>query len=381
MECKYWTGILRILIPELTRDTCYLISLNLNVSDIYLLVEALQLPTCWPVNMIGMSCFYDNLELLKLAISRNYIPTNDINNLDMRYHPNGIQNYFIINTDSRVNQYLKPIQVYTPRFYEPYISKYKLEETPSNEMRYIKNLCFEDVKKLQPECVSLYFHFNRYFYDLNSDDWKWIYETCKNTQYFKKTIYSQISVSGAEAALKLGFNFSETLYHSYYDTLYNKLGEEIENNPNEEFLEFLIKHVPINEPSFIVHNLLVLKRVHMKIKIWKRTCLQIAFKRSCEETIELLHSKKLKTNKSCISALEWGNIRALQYEIEYIKSKFSTLDLLKYVYHKHTLLWILDNFNIEPCSFHRNNNMSSDALHQLQYRGFIVNIKTIPKYI
>ncbi len=379
MECRYWTNIVRNLIPELTRDTCYLVSLHLNISDIYLLIEALRLPTCWPLNIIGVSGFYDNLELLKLAMSRNYLPTDNIYDPIMRY-PTHIHNFFTIKTDSRVNKYLTPLRIYTPKSYElpiPFYSKYKLEMMPANEMRNVKNLCFEDVKKLQPECVSLYFHFNQYFYDLDAEDWKWIYETCKNSSYFKRIVYNQICVNGAETALKLGFIFPEMLYYSYNTILYNKLGEEVVNNPNEEFLNFLIKNVLIDDATFIVNNLYVLKRIHMKIKIWKRRCLENAFRHSCEETIEILHSKGLKTNKMCIiNALYYGNIRALQYEIEYIRRTFTNMDLLKYVYHKHTLLWILDNFNIEHCSFHRNNNMSSDALQELRNRGFIVNIKT-----
>ena len=380
---KYWTSIIRKLIPELTRDTCYLVSLYLNISDIYLLIETLHIPICWPINILGIACFYDNLELLKVAMSKGYVPTQDISNA-MRFCPNHeIYVSYIAKPDSRVNEFLKPLQVYTPHFQKNnsnILSIYKLENIPVDEMRHVSNLSFEDVKKLRPECVSLYFNFNSYFYDLTSDDWKWIYETCKNMQYFKTYLYTPISYDGALEAFKLGFVFTEYLYSWPNTILCNKKGESIMQIPDEEFLEFLVKHVPLTYENSsiynVIQNLWAFKRVHMKIKIWKRKCLEIAFENSCQETIEILHSKGLKTTKACIiKALYHGNIRALEYEKKYIARRFQPLDLLKYVYFPHTVTWVLDNFPIQPRSFQRNNNMSKEALSELQHIGFTVTIK------
>ena len=382
---KYWTSILKKLIPELSRDTCYVISLYLNVSDVYLLIETLRLPTCWPINILGVACFYDNVALLKLAMSKGHIPTQDTSNAMIFWPNNRIYTSYILKPESHVNQYLNPLQIYTPRFQKAnsdVLSKYNLQTIPPDEMRHVSNLSFEEVKKLQPECVSLYFHFNHYFYDLTADDWKWIYETCKNTKYFQKFISSPISYQGSLAALesfKTGILFSDTLYSLYRSTIWDKNGNSISPLPDEEFLEFLVQRCPLsyknNSIYNVIRNLWVFRRVHMKIKIWKRKCLEIAFENSCQETIELLHSKGLKTNKACIiKALLYGNIRALEHEKKYIECTFKPMDLLKYANHKHTIVWILDNFPIKPCTLYRNDDMLTEGLNELQYRRFKVII-------
>ena len=168
---KYWTSIVRKLIPELTRDTCHLVSLYLDLSDIYLLLEILQIPTCWPYNIIGIAIFYDNVELLKLAMSKGFIPRPNTKMEGFSPFDEKISSY-IRNEHSLVNIYLKPlnIQLSCPYFEKKVLSKYKLHNIPPDEMNYVTKLNFEDVKKLQPQCVAPYFRFNSYFYDLDEAD-------------------------------------------------------------------------------------------------------------------------------------------------------------------------------------------------------------------
>jgi hypothetical protein len=359
---KYWTGIVRKLIPELTRDTCYLVSLYLNVSDVYLLIETPGKTGKTPTE--------------RLELQNRFTPNYEI------YHS------YAVNGESRVNLYLKrcfgkSLQIYTPYLRQSILSNYKLEDIPANEMRNVSGLCFDDVKKLKPECVALYFHFNRHFYNLTADDWQWIYDTCKNAQYFNKHILHPICHKGAVQALKLGFIFANYLYSD--SIVANKNGERSFPIMTEDFLEILLKHTPLtyenNSIYNCIRNLWIFRRVHTKIKIWKKKCLEIAFAYCCQETIQILHSKGLKTNKACIiQALYRGNIRALEYKKKYIERNFKSLELLRYMFHKHTLVWILDNFPIDPCSFTRNNNMSKEILTEFRARGFEITIKISTGY-
>ena len=342
----------------------------------YLLIEILHLPTCWPCNIIGVAAFYDNVELVKLAMSTGFVPS--ANTTKQEFSPSKEKiSYYVRNEHTLVNQYLKPldVQLLCPYFGKSaLLSKYKLENIPPAEMGYISNLRFEDVKKLQPQCVALYFRFNSYFYDLDEEDWEWISETCRNIIH-KKTVSTHVSCSSSLSAAKLGFEFSDRLYLWSDRPVYSKKGEEISFTFTDEYLDFLVRHVPLTyrDDSIynVVQNLWVLKRVHAKIKVWKRKCLELAFCNGTEETIKILHSKGLKTSKSCIiRGLCAGNIRALEYDITYIKRNFYPLDLLKHAYHKHTVVWILENFHIPPCSFSRNNNLHSDAIQELKSRNF-----------
>ena len=380
---KYWTSILKKLIPELTRDTCYVIGLYLNVSDVYLLIETLRIPISWPYNIIGVATFYDNVELLKLAMSKGFVPR--ANTIKQLFSPSNEKiSSYVRNENSLVNQYLKPlnVQLSCPYFGKSNIlSKYKLENMPPVEMGYLSKLSFEEVKKLQPQCVALYFYFNSYFYDLNEADWEWIYETCQNNIHFKNIVPTHISCSSVLFAANLGFKFSDRLYSWSDKIIYNKNGENVSFTFTDEYLDFLVKHVPLTyrDDSIynVVQNLWVLKRIHFKIKVWKRKCLELAFSNGSEETIQILHSKGLKTNKSCIvRGLCDGNIRPLEYEILYIKRTFHPLDLLKHAYHH----WILEKFHIVPCFFHRNNNMHPEAIQELKSRGFQFTISVPNRY-